>query len=331
VKAATIRGYGGPEMFAVEDIPAPVVGPRDVLVEVRAAAINPVDCKMRRGGQRAIARLRFPAVLGLDVSGVVVEVGRAVTRFSPGDEVYASPTHRRQGTYAERIAIAEDELARKPARVSHVEAAALPLVGLTAWRCLVDVARVRAGERVFVQAGAGGVGTFAIQLARHLGAEVATTCSERNADLCRRLGATTIVDHARERYDDVLRDHDVVLESLGGEHIVRSARALRRGGRLVYITTDLADRGERLGPYLGLAATVGAIAWRWTVSRLARKPASAVVRSPSGERLAKIAELVDTGAITPIIDRTFALADIVEAHRVMETGRTRGKLVLDIG
>ena len=330
MKAATIHTYGGPDVLRIEEIAAPVVGPRDVLVAVHAAGINPVDTKLRRGGQRAVARYRLPAVLGLDVSGVVTAVGERVTRFAVGDEVYGSPSHGRQGTYAEQVAIDEGELAHKPRSIGHVEAASLPLVGLTAWQCLVTVGRVARGDRVFVQAGAGGVGSFAIQLAAHLGAEVATTCSARNADFVRQLGASIVIDHAQERFEDVLADYDVVLESIGGRDLRRARKVLRRGGRLVSITTNLADAGERHGPYLGAALTLGRIAWLWITSRLAARPASVVVRKPSGAQLAEIAALVDRGAIRPIVERTFPLDQVAEAHRALETGRTRGKLVLDL-
>ena len=297
----------------------------------RHAGVNPVDCKIRRGGQRAVARYKLPAVLGLDVSGVVAAVGSAVTRFAPGDEVFGSPSHGRSGTYAERVAIDEAQLARKPARISHVEAASLPLVGLTAWQCLVDTASVGPGDKVFVQAGSGGVGTFAIQLAKHLGAEVATTCSERNAAFVRQLGATVVVDHARERFDEVLAGYDVVLESNGGADLRAAARVLRPGGRLVYITTNLADFGERYGPRAGAAIVAARVAWLWLASRLRGKPASLVVRKPDGDQLARIAELVDRGAIVPTVATTFPLDRIADAHRALETNRTRGKIVIDVG
>jgi NADPH:quinone reductase-like Zn-dependent oxidoreductase len=330
MKAATIHAYGDPNVFRIEDIPAPTIGPRDVLVAVRAAGVNPVDCKMRRGVQRALVRHRMPVVLGLDVSGVVARVGAAVTRFKCGDEVFGSPTHARDGTYAELVAIDEAELAHKPRRVGHVEAASLPLVGQTAWQSLITKARLSAGERVFVQAGAGGVGTFAIQLAKHVGAEVATTCSDASADLVRRLGADVVVDHRRERFEDVLRDYDVALESIGGGDLLRARRVLRRGGRLVYITSGLVSRVARCGATLGTAAVIFDMVRFGLSSRLAGKRSSFVVRKPDGAQLAQIAALVDRGVIRAIVDRTYPLARVADAHRAIETGRTRGKIVLDL-
>jgi NADPH:quinone reductase-like Zn-dependent oxidoreductase len=330
MKAATIRAYGGPEVLRVEELPNPALRPNDVLVAVRAAGVNPVDCKIRSGAQRAFVRHRMPAVLGLDVSGVVVETGTRVTTFAPGDEVFGSPTHARQGTYAELVAIDAAELARKPAKLDHVEAASLPLVGETAWQCLVTRANVLAGEQVFVQAGAGGVGTFAIQLAKHLGAEVATTCSAANAEFVERLGADVIVDHRRERFEDVLAGYDVALESIGGADLARARAVLRRGGRLVYITSGIVPRASRFGPYLGAAVVVGDMLGFALSTRLRGKRASFVVRRPSGATLARIAELVDRGAIRPIVERTFPLERIADAHRALETGRTRGKIVVDL-
>ena len=330
MKAATIHEYGGPDVFRVEDFPAPTMRPRDVLVAVRAAGVNPVDCKIRGGVQRAIVRHRMPAVLGLDVSGFVLDVGPEVSKFKRGDEVFGSPTHKRQGTYAEIVAIDEAELALKPARIDHVEAASLPLVGQTAWQCLVVWARLSTGERLFVQAGAGGVGTFAIQLAKHLGAEVATTCGEANFPLVKGLGADRVVDYRRERFDDVLRDYHVVLESVGGADLRRARRVLRRGGRLVYITSGLVERTQRYGAYVGAAVVLADMLRLKLSSRLLGKRAGFVVRKPDGAQLARIAELVDARIIRPVVERALPLERVADAHRAIETGRTRGKIVLDL-
>ncbi|MEQ9319284.1 MAG: NADP-dependent oxidoreductase [Polyangiaceae bacterium] len=330
MKAATIRAYGGPEVFAIEEVPDPEVGPRDVLVEVRAAGINPVDAKMRRGVQRAIAPKRMPAVLGLDVSGVVVAVGAKVSRFGVGDEVFGSPTHRRQGTYAELVSVNERELALKPARLSHLQAASIPLVAQTAWQSLVTRARLGAGESVFIQAGSGGVGTFAIQLAKHLGAEVTTTTSARNLSLVKRLGADRTIDYRRERYDELLCEMDVALECLGGSHLPRARRILRRGGRLVYIATGLPDHVARYGAWAGAAVTALGIVGFGMSSRLRHRRASVVVRRPDGEQLKTIAALIDGGVIEPVVERAYPLEDVAAAHRALETGRTRGKIVLEV-
>src|SRR6185437_4293406 len=179
-------------VFAIEEVARPVPGPRDVLIEVHAASVNPIDWKIRKGTQRGAIRPRFPAILGMDASGIVAATGRDVTRFRVGDAVYTSPTHRRPGTYAEYVAVDERAVARKPMSLSHQEAASLPLAGLSAWECLVRCARVGPGQKVLVLAGSGGVGSLGIQIAKLLGAEVAATCSARNVELVRSLGADIV-------------------------------------------------------------------------------------------------------------------------------------------
>jgi NADPH:quinone reductase-like Zn-dependent oxidoreductase len=330
MRAARIHRYGAADELRIEEVPEPTPGPHDVLVEVHAASVNPIDAKIRAGFQRALVHKTFPTILGLDVAGVVAAVGAEVSRFAVGDAVFSSPTHRREGTYAEYVAIDEQQVARAPEGLSHLEAATLPLVGLTAWQCLVEAARLRRGERLFVQAGSGGVGMFAIQLGRHLGAHVATTTSARNADLVRELGAERVIDYAAERYDDVLGDYDVALESLGGEHKARARSILRRGGRLTYINTGLPPLVRRYGPHLGVAAAGLAMATFAFSSRLRGVKAKAVVRSPDGEQLAEIAQLVELGAIRPLVADVFPLADVAAAHKSLESGRTRGKIAIAV-
>ncbi len=271
-------------------------------------------------------------ILGMDVSGVVVAKGELVTRFEVGDEVFSSPTHMRPGTYAELIAIDERECARKPRSLSHLEAATLPLVGLTAWGCLVDGARMKEGEKLLVQAGSGGVGSFAIQLAASGGVEVATTCSSRNVDLVKSLGAHRVVDYTKERFEDVLPPQDAVLECMGGDIAKRSLRVLKPGGRFASINAGLDDRASRMNPYLALAATVVANAGLVIGQRVKRGVrVSIVVRRADGPgALTRISEMVDEGTIRPVVDRTFALADIADAHAYCQTGRARGKVAIEV-
>lgn len=331
MRAVQIDRYGGPEVLRVRDVPEPTCGPDDVRVRVRAASINPVDFKIRGGYQRAVVRPRLPATLGMDVSGEVLEVGARVRGLRAGDEVFSSPSHRRMGCYAEQVVVRADELAKKPATIDHEQAASLPLVGLTAWDALVGSCALEPGQRVLVQAGSGGVGTFAIQLAKHLGAEVLTTCSERNHELVRDLGADVAIDYRRERYEDVARGVDAVLESMGGEHVERALSTVRRGGRVALITAGLPDYTKRYGAYLGVGALALSLAWRMGVARLRYGARLRMVtRRPDGENLAKLAALVDDGAIRPVVDRVFALEDAAEAHRYLETGRARGKVVLAV-
>ncbi len=331
MKAARIYEYGGPEVFRIEEIPEPAVGPKDVLVRVHAASVNPVDTKTRQGMQRAIMFQKFPAVLGLDVSGVVTQVGDQVTQFRVGDEVFSSPTHRRQGTYAEVVAMDESEVALKPKNLTHAEAASIPLVGLTGLQLFEARGGVKPGQRVFVQAGAGGVGSFAVQFAKHCGATVATTCSARNVELVRELGADVVVDYAKERYEDVLEPQDWVLDTLGGEHRKRGAGLLRRGGHFAAIQGGFPERVDKFGPYLGVLLAVLSMLWFQLTLRLVRGVrAHWVLRKPSGSDLARIAKLVEAGSIRPLIDSSFTLDEISDAHRKSESGRARGKIVVDV-
>lgn len=331
MRAVRIHEYGGPEVLRLEDVPLPTMRPRDLLIEVHASSVNPVDWKIRSGSQRGAIRLQLPWVLGMDLSGVVLRVGEEVTRFRPGDEVWSTPTHKRAGTYAELCAIDEAQVALKPTNLSHVEAASVPLVGLTAWDCLVDAARVRAGQKVLVQAGAGGVGTIAIQLAKHLGAYVAATCSARNADFVRDLGADRVVDYKAERFDEVLSGYDVVVESLGGEYQKRALAVLRRGGHLASINGGLPEATEKYGPNLGVAMVGLQMLGAKLGSRLRRNvKTSIVVRRPDGDNLARLTTLFEQGAIRPVVGEIFALDRIADAHRASEAGHARGKIVVAV-
>ena len=235
MRAIQLTGYGDPSLLALGEAELPRLGPNDLLVRVRAAAVNPVDAKIRAGAQRALMRPQMPAVLGMDLAGDVLEVGANVPRtgaraFAVGDRVFASPTHRRMGAYAEIASVDAREAAKMPASSSYGEAASLPLAALTAWDSLVRHGRLERGQRVLVQAGAGGVGSLAIQIARHLGAEVFATASTRNLALLEQLGAHHAIDYTKERYEDVAKESDLVVESLGVDHFARALEATRRGG-----------------------------------------------------------------------------------------------------
>jgi len=331
MRAARIHRYGDASELVVEEAPPPACGPDDVRVAVHATSVNPVDAKIRKGGQRAVIRPRFPATLGMDLSGVVTEVGARVSGVTVGDEVFASPSHRRMGCYAEEVVVRADEVAPKPRRLSHEEAASLPLVGLTAWDVLVSSLRVAPGQRLLITAGSGGVGTIAIQLAKHLGAdEVLATCSAGNAALVRSLGADVAIDYRAQRFEEVARGVDAVLEAVGGDDIERALATVRRGGRVAIITAGLPDFTARLGPALGLVRMALRLVSLRTRAALAGRSLRLVTRTPSGANLRKLGELVDAGAIRPVIDRVFPLDEIAEAHRYLETGRARGKVVIAV-
>ena len=329
--AMRIHEYGAPDVFRADEVDRPTPGPRDLLVRVHATAVNPVDWKLRSGGQRNIIHYKLPWILGLDVSGVVEEVGARVTRFAVGDEVWSSPTHRRPGCYAEYTCIDEREAGRKPARISHVEAASMPLVGLTAYQCLVESARLQSGERVLIHAGAGGVGSFAIQLAKHLGAQVVTTCSARNADFVRALGADEVIDYTKGSFADACEPVDVVLDTIGPNILDDNVRVLRPGGRIANISVDIPELVARHGPILGSLAIAGDMVKLMAVPFHRKTIRSRhVIKRSDGEQLDVIAGLVESGAIRPVIDRVLPLREVAEAHRYGETNRARGKIVLEV-
>lgn len=329
MRAALLREYGPPDNLRVEEVDCPPVGPRDVKVRVRASSLNPIDWKCRQGTQKAVMGWRLPWVQGLDLAGEVVEVGAEVTDFAVGEAVWGSPSHKRWGAWAEYCVVDQAELGRKPPSLSFAEAASIPLAGQTALQCLVP--HVRAGDRVFVQAGSGGVGTLAIQIAKAHGAWVATTCSARNHPLVEGLGADRAIDYRSEDWWEALDGLDLILDSLGGEERERALRAVKRGGRVANITTGLPDNAKRYGAVLGTAVTGLGIARYWLLGRLRGVDAATVVRKPERALLGELSRLVEAGQLAAVIDRTYPLEEIAEAHRYGETGRIRGKVVIDIG
>src|SRR6266513_111861 len=236
MKAFIVDRYGSKDGVRAGDMPDPELREDDVLVQIHAAGVNLLDAKIRDGEFKRFLPYRFPLILGNEVAGVVVRVGSRVQRFKPGDEVYARPDTDRIGAFAECIAIQEDAVAKKPKNLTMEEAASIPLVGLTAWQALVERAKVTAGQKVLIHAGSGGVGTLAIQLAKHLGATVATTTSTANVALVKSLGADVVIDYRTQDFEDVLRDYDVVLNSQDGKTLEKSLRVLKRGGRLISIS-----------------------------------------------------------------------------------------------
>ena len=331
MRAVRLHAYGGVEHLRLEEVERPEPGPGQVLIRVRASAINPVDWKIREGNQRAVIPLKLPAILGMDVSGEVVEVGPEVGDFQPGDEVFGSPHHTRQGGYAEYVVMNASEVAPKPPSLSHVQAASMPLAGLTAWESLVVKGELEAGQRVFIQSGAGGVGSLAVQLARHLGAEVTTTCSAGNADFVRALGATTVVDYREQRFDEVVRDQDLVLDTMGGKILRRSVICLRRGGILVTINTGLPRAARLFGPWLGVLAVGWQLFTCWVRARMSLGVRFRLaVRPASGELLAKLGDLVEAGALTPVVGSVYPLSELAAAHAESEAGHSRGKIVIDL-
>jgi len=297
-----------------------------------AAGVNQLDEKLRAGEFKAILPYRTPLVLGHDVAGTVIRTGAAVTRFAPGDQVFARPRDGRIGTFAERIAIDEADVARIPATINPVEAASLPLVALTAWQALVVRGRVQPGQKVLIHAGAGGVGSIAIQLAAHLGAHVATTASAQNAGFVRDLGAEVVIDYRTQDFERELSGYDLVLDSLGGENLEKSLRVLRPGGTAIGISgpPDPAfAKAANLNPLVRLAIA--------GLSRKIRRQARSLgvnydflLMAADGDQLRQISALVDAGALRPVVARTFSFDETPQALEALTTGGLRGKVVVTV-
>lgn len=331
MKAFFIERYGK-RNGRIGDVPEPLIGENDVLIEVHGSSVNPLDLKIRSGEFKMILPYRFPLILGNDVAGVVLGTGAAVKRFKPGDEVYARAPENRIGTFAERIAVDEQALALKPANLDMTEAASMPLVALTAWQALVEVARLQKGQKVLIHAGSGGVGTVAIQLASHLGAFVATTTSTANVEWVKALGADVVIDYRQQDFTSELRDYDVVFNSLNGDVLKKSLKVLKPGGQLISLSgppTVQFARERGLSWLLGLGMRVLSSGIR----RKARKRGvrySFLFMRADGIQLQKITALIEAGVIKPVIDRIFAFDQIADALHYVEQGRARSKVAIAV-
>lgn len=330
MRAFVVTKYKEPLREA--EVSEPAVGERDVLVQVQAAGLNQLDEKIRLGEFKQILPYKLQLILGNDVAGTVLQVGAKVRGFKPGDEVYARPNQHRIGTFAERIAVAEEDLALKPASASMAEAGSLPLVALTAWQALIEQGNVGPGQKVLIHAGAGGVGSIAIQLAKHLGATVATTASSSNADFVRDLGADIVIDYRTQDFEQLLSGYDLVLDSLGGENLQKSLRILKPGGKAIGISgpPDPAfARKAGLNPVLRLAITLLSSKIRRQARKL-RVSYEFLFMRASGDQLRQISALVDEGVLRPIIGKVFTFEQTPQALRSLAAGGIRGKAVLTV-
>src|SRR5438477_11484432 len=308
VKAIRIHNYGGPEVLKYEDALRPEPQAGEVLVRVHAAGVNPIDWKVREGYMKDFWPHKFPLILGWDLSGVVEELDRGVSRFKIGDEVYSLPDPTCNGAYADYIVVRELELARKPNSLYHIRAAAVPLAALTAWQSLFDTAQLQPGQRVLIHAGSGGIGHFAVQLAKWKGAYVFATASTKNQDLLRKLGVDEPIDYTQQRFENVVRNIDIVLDTLGDETQERSWSVLKKGGNLVSLVQPPSEeKAEELGVR---AALLGA--------------------QPNGAQLAEIAKIIDSGKLTPVINRILPLSEARGAHELSQSGHTHGKIALRV-
>jgi len=328
MKAFVVTHYG-PDGLSAAEIPTPTVGPHDVLVDVRAASINPLDKMTRNGEFKQLIKRKRPFVLGHDVAGVISEVGADVRDFKVGDEIYARPRDKRIGTFAETIAIDADDIALKPTSLSFEEAAVVPLVALAAWQVLVDVSNVQRGQKVLVHAGAGGLGSTVIQVAKHLGAYVATTAHTKDVDNVKALGADEIIDFTTTDFADVLSGYDVVLDSLGAASLEKSLTVLKPGGLAISVVGP---------PDPAFAAQLGQPMLKPVMAALSRKVRSRARKlgvrysfffmKADGAQLEKLAALYDDGTLRPVLDRTFDFDETLDAMAYVEQGRASGKIVV---
>jgi NADPH:quinone reductase-like Zn-dependent oxidoreductase len=332
MKAFIIDGYSKKSPMRLGKMPKPEFRDNDVLIEVHAAGLNLLDSKIKSGEFKLILPYRMPLVLGHDVAGVVIQVGSRVRQFKVGDEVYSRVPDHRIGTFAEFIAVNENDVAPKPKNITMEEAASIPLVGLTAWQALVERAHLKKGQKVFIQAGSGGVGTFAIQLARHIGATVATTTSSVNTDLVKGLGADIVIDYKKDDFEKVLQNYDVILHSQDAVALEKSLGVLKSGGTLISISGP---------PDPAFAKGIGA---PWFVSLIVRLLSAGVRKKATrrdlkysflfmradGHQLREITRLIEAGAIHPVMDRVFPFESTNEALAYVESGRAKGKVVVKI-
>ena len=332
MKAFIVDRYGKNQSLRAGEVPEPELREDEVLVQVHATGVNQLDSKIRNGEFKLILPYRLPLVLGHDVAGVVVRVGPRVRQFKVGDEVYSRPDDFRIGTFAEFVAVKEDSLAIKPNNITMEEAATIPLVGLTVWQALVEKAKLKKGQKVFIQAGSGGVGTFAIQFAKHLGASVATTTSAGNVALVKRLGADVVIDYKKDNFEKVLNGYDVVLNSQDGKTLEKSLSVLKPGGKLISISGP---------PDPEFAEAIKAPWFVKQVMRVlsfgARKKAkrrnvsySFLFMKASGSQLRQITPLIESGAIRPVVDKVFPFASTNDALAYVESGRAKGKVVIKV-
>lgn len=310
MKAIVIDSYGGKEQLKEQEVEKPAITDNQVLVEIHATSINPIDWKLREGYLKEMLPWEFPIILGWDAAGIIAEVGKNVQHFKVGDRVFARPATTRQGTYAEFVPVEEDLLAHMPESMTFEEGAAIPLTGLTAYQCLVDFAEVKKGDKVLIHAGAGGVGSMAIQIANSIGAYVATTASDKNDELVKSLGANQVINYREEDFSELLEDFDAVLDTMGGEVLDKSFKVLKKGGKLISIAGQpSAEKAEQH-----------------------EVKASDFWLEPSGEQLKKLANLFVSGELKPAIGEVFAFTEqgLQDAHELSESHHARGKIIIKI-
>jgi NADPH:quinone reductase-like Zn-dependent oxidoreductase len=308
MKAIVIREFGGPEVLHMEDVPKPKPAADEVLIKVYASGINPVDWKIRKGLRKERFPTNFPLILGWDVSGVVEEAGNAVQHLKKGDEVYSRPDPTKNGTYAEYVVVKANQVGLKPKSINHIKAAAVPLAGLTAWQGLFDFGKLDKGQKVLIHAASGGVGTYAVQFAKWKGAYVIGTASEKNIELVKQLGADEVIDYKKEKFEDKVKEADLVLDTVGGDTQKRSLQVLKNGGRLITtLKAEFVQEAKEKNIHL-----------------------ESFIAQSYSEQLEQIARLIDEGKVRSIITEVFPLEKAAQAQKKSEEGHVVGKIVLQV-
>lgn len=332
MRAYTINRYSKVDKLQLTEVPMPVAKENEVLIQIHSASVNLLDAKLKSGEFKLLLPYKFPLILGHDVAGTVIGIGSKVSHFKIGDEVFARPADFRIGTFAEYIAVNENDVALKPATISMEQAASMPLVALTVWQAFVEKAKLKKGQKVFIQAGSGGVGTIAIQLAKHLGATIATTTSANNFDLVKSLGADVAIDYKTQDFETILKDYDLVLNSQDGKTLEKSLRILKSGGKVISISGP---------PDTTFAKEIG-LSWfmRTAIFFLSRKVRSQAKKlgvdysflfmQANGKQLSEIAKLIEADVIRPVIDKVFPFEQTNDAMSYVEKGRSKGKVVVKV-
>ena len=332
MKGFVLNRYGKKEKLYLTTIDEPSVKENEVLIQVHAAGVNLLDSKIRDGEFKLLLPYKPPFVLGHDVAGVVIKTGSRISKFKVGDEVYARPADFRIGTFAEYIAVEEPDLALKPQNLTMTEAASIPLVGLTVWQALVEKMNIKKGQKIFIQAGSGGVGTFAIQLAKHLGAFVATTTSAANTELVKSLGADVVIDYKTQDFETLLKDYDFVLNSQDTKTLEKSLKILKPSGKVVSISgpPDVEFAKEKGLPWF-IKMVMRLLSF--SIKRKAAKRNvhfSFLFMRAEGKQLGEITALMEAGKIRPVVDKTFSFEQTNEAMAYVESGRAKGKVVIEV-
>ncbi|MFZ1497443.1 MAG: NADP-dependent oxidoreductase [Saprospiraceae bacterium] len=332
MKAFIINKYSKTEKLQLTEVAEPLVNDNEVLVEIHASSINQLDAKLKSGEFKMILPYKFPLILGHDVAGIITKIGSKVSRFKVGDEVFARPADFRIGTFAEYISINENDLALKPKNISMEEAASIPLVGLTVWQAFVEKAKLQKGQKVFIQAGSGGVGTIAIQLAKHLGATVATTTSANNFDLVKSLGADVVIEYKTQDFETLLKDYDLVLNSQDEKTLEKSFNILKPNGKVISISgpPDVAYANEAGLPWF-VKIIMRLLSFK--IKQKAKKlniDYSFLFMQANGKQLSEIGKLIEANSIRPVVDKIFQFAELNEAMSYVSSGRAKGKVVLKV-